>query len=66
MADWVHWTFAEMTALRTLRARGWGYADIAKAIPGRSEAACISKAHKLGLPVAPRDADASHTRQAQA
>lgn len=49
MADWIHWTFAEMQTLRTMNARGATFSQISKALPGRSRAACISKAHKLGI-----------------
>jgi hypothetical protein len=49
VAEKDYWSFAEMQTLRTLTARGETFLAISKALPGRSRAACISKAHKLGI-----------------
>lgn len=49
MADWTHWQDHEIETLRTKHAAGATFVEISKSLSGRSKAACISKAHKLGL-----------------
>lgn len=49
MADWTHWTDAEIRELRQRLHRRETFAQISAAITGRSRAACVSKARKLGL-----------------
>lgn len=38
-----------MDVLQMMHARGYTFGEISKKLPGRSRAACISKAHKLGI-----------------
>ena len=44
------WTKAEVEKLRTLRAQGMGYAEIAENV-GRTEHACVAKADRIGMRV---------------
>jgi hypothetical protein len=63
VADWTHWSPAEIDTLRTKHADGATFVEISKALPGRSKAACISKAHKLGI--YGHDGPAKRRRQAE-
>lgn len=49
MAEKDYWTFDEMQTLRTMNARGATFREVAAALPGRTRAACIGKARKLGI-----------------
>lgn len=49
MADWTHWTSAEIAELKRRHALRQTFTEISRALPGRSRAACIGKAHKLDL-----------------
>jgi hypothetical protein len=56
-ADDGEWSEAELDKLRSMRAAGKSYADCARALPGRTRNACISKAWRVGMYAPPAGDD---------